>query len=167
MEPTREDGRECLSVCKVHYGTAPRNLCRASSVEAQAAFDHRGTRKADGVKSGMGETYAVRGRGKGESLMTDFEKSIFFAKCKVNNRIENNIGFTYARLKKGGFSLDESINIIMALLDPWEKEELEDCAKEIECKNGNNQLKYLFMLMLGILPNPIEKNTPTIEDNLD
>jgi len=99
--------------------------------------------------------------------MTNFEKSIFFAKCKVNNRIENNIGFTYARLKKGGFSLDESIKIIMALLDFWEKEELEDCAKEIGCKNRNNQLKYLFMLMLGILPNLIEKGTPTIEDNLD
>ena len=99
--------------------------------------------------------------------MTDFEKSIFFAKCKVNNRIENNIGFTYARLKKGGFSLDESIKIIMALLDPWEKEELEDHAKEIECKSKNNQLKYLFMLMLGLLPNPIEKCAPKIEDNLD
>jgi hypothetical protein len=99
-------------------------------------------------------------------MMTDFEKSIFFAKCKVNNCIENNIGFTYARFKKGGFSLDESIKIIMALLDPWEKEELEDCSKEIECKNKNNQLKYLFMLMLGILPNPAEKGTPMIEDNL-
>ena len=99
--------------------------------------------------------------------MTDFEKSIFFAKCKVSNRIENNIGFTYARLRKGKFNLDEIIKIIMALLDPWEKEELEDCAKEIECKNKSNQLKYLFMLMLGILPNPIEKHMPTIEDNLD